>query len=440
MKRHLVLIIGLIWLTGCSLFTSPPPTTQPIDDTRNPDIPWSEPDEGTGPIVPAVSSMVASPAATIASTIYYAANGKDSNSGDMTHPKLTFAPKSGSTLILKRGDIFNQVLRLDNLTDITVKDYGSGNKPVIKAPDGTNCTTWWYNTARITISNIRFTSNFTLTKTAGGYVYHKAKGSFGNVRGDQIKLLNIELEDLGEGVVLDATNHVTIDGLAQIGTLGISARCVMVMDAANCTITNCTFLNSVNESPLRATSSKGFSGTTTITHNTISQVIDVAHGRTTNGNGQVKAAVTIRQASGDFTFLANKVGPGNLSVNTDDTGLQTITRGNFSSNIITNAQLEVRPGSVGCSYTYNTITAPVDPVTKHSATPCVAMSAGLISSNIFTGNQMYGDNYGGIKFFAASNAILSQNVLHSSRAGVPCITGDVSVLKDIGGNVTKVEN
>ena len=366
-------------------------------------------------------------------TWYYSAAGSDVASGlDAAHAKKTPKFAGNTNVFLNRGDMFAVTMQLSNLTDITVNAFGDAakGKPVIYAPTGGNCTAWWYGTARIAIRNVRFDSAWVWTKTAGGYAYHQPAAAFGNVRGSDILIQDCDLANLNEGVELESCQRVQIVRLTQVDPLGLTARNIMVLDATDTLIQGCVMLNSINESPLRSTG-KGFQGTTIIAGNKISQVLDPAHGRTACGDGQVKAAVTIRAASGQCSFVGNQVGPGNLSLNTDVTGLQTINA-TVIGNVVSNAQLEIRSGATGCVISGNDVTAPKDSA-GNSLVPCMPVSADPKSANQINANVLHGNRYGGIKFFSPSNASVNANVYLGSSPDTACVTGTAGAT--VGGNV-----
>jgi len=343
--------------------------------------------------------------------IYVSPTGVDTNTG-LTPDKPWRTPKgitSGTKMLLAPGEYPDCGINLSGLTDVIVDACNlvpSGNAitlPWLVTGDGGNLFSFNAKTARVLIGRVKCDSNYDQAKTAGGLCYHAAKGCFGNVRGVDISIVGPQLANLAEGIALAEASRILVQAVTQVEPMGMAARCLMIDNATDLLVNACSFINSINESPLRATGDGVTRGA--FTNNTISQLLDAAHGR-----ALAKAAVTIRQGL-YVSWRYNNVINGELSFNTDITGRQTIDQSEVIGGNVTGSHLTMRPGCH--NFLINGLAVTNGP------SECVSDSAGL-AGIIYQDLQLTGADCG-IKFYADSNAQVVGLKWKPTKAGLPAM-------------------
>jgi hypothetical protein len=363
-------------------------------------------------------------------------NGNDSNSGSTpTTPFKTLSHAITNHKVASKTSIFfayggtytiaGGLFNFSGLTDITVDAYGNSllGVPVIHV-ESANAFSFWGSSSNITISNVKVDSPFTIVTKAVGtqsIPYHQPLGNFGIIRGTNISLNNVQLGNLAEGVVIEPTGNVNatnifINNLTQTDPLGILARNIMIEGATNLTVTNSTALNSINESPYRATGTgivNGYFGNCKAT-------VDP-----TSGSG--KAAFTFRQAVNLHCYGCTAV-DNEFSINWDISSSQSITNSLFDTLLINGSCLDIRPGSRGNIYRNITVN------NAGSNLPCISVSAETNATNTIENAVVTGD-IAGVKFWAATGLTVSNLTFHPTKATATLFAGDTSKLVNAGGNV-----
>lgn len=352
-----------------------------------------------------------------ASTAYKTLSHAITNHKIASHTTIYFAC-GGSYPIA--GGLFN----FSALTDIVVDSFGNSalGAPVIMVESG-NAFSFWSATSNVVVQNIKVDSPFTkATKAVGNQSvpYHLPSGNFGIIRGTNIALNNVQLGNLAEGVVIEATNGVNannifINNLIQVEPLGILARNIMIESVTNLTVTNSTATNSINESPYRATGT----GITNGYFGSCKATVDP-----TSGSG--KAAFTFRQATNLHVNQCTATG-NEFSVNWDISSSQSITNTLVENYTVIGSCLDIRPGARHCIFRNGSVSNP------GMNLPCIQVSAETDTSNTVQGAILVGD-LAGVKFWAATGLTASGIMFHPTRAGASLFAGDTSKLIDAGGN------
>lgn len=380
-----------------------------------------------------IGSATVNIAANTRNSIYIdSVNGNDTNNGSINTPLKSFARlpkliKNSTAILLKRGSKFNMTtaLSLSGFTDILVDCYGDATQPLPKlyVTSGT-LISFWTNSKNITIRKIRLDSAWTWASANNGYAYHQAKAYFGTVRGTNITLSDLELENLSDGITTqtDGVNGILIQNCNQIDPIGIAGRNVFINGGSDVVIRNNTMLNSINESPFRVTANGAIRGSAY--GNNISQQLDPEHGRT-----GAKAGLTFRQGM-HFSINNNIINNSDLSIDhggASGPNNQSIQYCSVNNNKIIGGKLAIRSGSINNLFSDNEIHA--------QNYECIAIDAEPNANNIVKENQMYGLN-SGIKFYTPSKTFVQDNTFHTS-SNLPIIKGNTSAMVDLGGNTVK---
>ncbi len=234
--------------------------------------------------------------------------GDDSNAGtDATHPIKTADHAAqlltdNTELRFRNGQQFllSGCLSLQH-ENVVIGGYGDAASPVIrKTAAGNMFSCWPGQTCDVTLTGLSLDSAWTLAFTENDQgqpqiAYHQPIAALGIMRGTNVMLVDCQFGNLQQGPQ-GASN---LDGLyvlrcTQTQAWGIPSRCVW-LEGSDLVVAGCTFLNSVNESPLRMDS--GAAGSTganrvAIVANRVGQLLNAAHNRSTT-----KAAMTLRYGS-----------------------------------------------------------------------------------------------------------------------------------------------
>ena len=186
------------------------------------------------------ATVVVPPAAR--TVLYVAPGGSDASPGtEPAHPLATVAAagtklKDHTAVLLRRGGTYPMAADLPlKHADLLVDCYGDATLPLpvlqpahptaTTAPTATpTLTTWPGQTADVTIRHVRVDAPWTPAVTAGGYAYHAPAASFGTLRGRNVTVADVELENVAEGPHGDpALTGGLLLRVRQVDPLGIPA-------------------------------------------------------------------------------------------------------------------------------------------------------------------------------------------------------------------------
>ena len=248
----------------------------------------------------------------------------------------------GACFEFECGKTYN-VSSITLANDTKVTSVGTGPKPILIGTPSVNMFIFPPGVQRVYIGDVEVTSPWVpAVDTGSTYPYQKSSTAFGNVHGSDITLANIDLGTLNRGPALIGCQRVNLSQVNQLAPATIQSQVVYVSGVTDLTVANSAFIDSVDESSFRITSTGNAPDDgcqrMLIEGCAFKMQLDPIRGRTTN-----KAAFTGRSGT-DWTIRNSYTSGGDFSIQWDAAGKQTITNVLIDGGIIVGARLFLAQG------------------------------------------------------------------------------------------------
>jgi hypothetical protein len=231
---------------------------------------------------------------------------------------------SGTCLQFECGRTYNvSSITMANNTKVT--SVGTGPKPILIGTSGVNMFVFPVGVQRVYVGDVLVTSPWVPAIESGTTCpYQLSNTMFGNVRGSDVTLASIDIGTLLEGPNLIGAQRVNLSFVKQLNARTVFRQVVYISGCIDLTETDCVYLDSVDESSHRITSTGAAPDDGCRRYLAercyFGMKIDPSHGRST-----VKAAFTGRSGT-DWTIRDCDDSGGDFSIQLDQSGKQTIDR------------------------------------------------------------------------------------------------------------------
>ena len=340
--------------------------------------------------------------------------------------------QSNTQYRLAAGKAYNvSSISFAGLHDVWFTGVGPGSKPVVNGIlPNSNIFIFDSGSSRIQLGDFVVTSGSVPAVDQGSsYPFQQSSTAFGNVHGSDITIDDIDLGTLSRGIAAIGVQRLAITDCKQLAPGTIQSQvtyfsgCTDVIERRN------VWLDSVDESDDRTTSTGAApdDGCQRYLADscTFGMTVDPAHGRTLN-----KAAFTFRSGR-DVTIRNCNVSGGELSIQCDETGKQTITNVLIDGGQITGSKLNLGAGASNVVVRGLTIN-------NQTGSECVSDSSVAGAGIVYDALKLNGANCGIKSYGAGTFTYKNLSWTSSNGPSMPIVKGDLTNAVNGGGNVSAV--